>query len=273
MGFLARFFGGNRGSNQQSNHSARHRGGTQLEPWPLKALDKKLELPSESGTTLYVYDDSPFRNARHGDAIEVEFFPGEARLYSTKSGSEVDTREANAVCLLHKRQPVGVLFFGKDHARLAYAKGIRLLAKATVGDRLPEHGNIRALTIHLPASWSETRQLIDNYELNQRIPSHAERIEFNEWDQQDYEELCGKSTWVFEDVRLNFLPVPEGSSAKPHVLASSADGRKIFRLTARNGVYRDVAAAMQSSSNFLVFAERRNSNEGLVGYRMRLAHW
>lgn len=64
MGFLAKFFGGNRGSNQQSNHSARHRGGTQLEPWPLKALDKKLELPSESGTTLYVYDDSPLVKSR-----------------------------------------------------------------------------------------------------------------------------------------------------------------------------------------------------------------
>lgn len=271
MGFFARLFGKKQTSEKPAKQSVR--GNARLAPWPQKPLDKTLELPDESGFTLYVYDDSAFSSAKYGDDIQVEFFAGEAYLKSKKSGSEIDTRESDAVCLLHRGHPVGVIFFGKEHAKFAYTNGIRLLANATVGEELPEHGNIRGLTIHLPDSWTKTRRLIENYELNKRIPGTAQTILFNEWDEDDHEQLRDRAKWVFEDANLEYLPVPKGSSAKPHIIATSTDGRKIFRLTARNSVYREVASAMESSSNYVILAERHESYEGLVGYRIQLAHW
>lgn len=107
MGFFARLFGTKRSSDRQPAQGVQRHGRSKLEPWPSKPLDKVLELPGETSFTLYVYDDSPFSNARNGEDIQVEFFPGEAHLVSKKSGSEVDTRESDAVCLLHNGKPVG----------------------------------------------------------------------------------------------------------------------------------------------------------------------
>lgn len=273
MGFLSKLLGLQQAKPKPQKREPARKNGNFLKPWPAKPQTKILELPGGYDRTLYVYDDSPFSTAKRGDTIQVEFFPGEATLLSKKSGSAVDTHKDAAVCLLHKGRPVGVVFDYRNDVRLAYDKGIRLLATATVGRQLPDYGNIRALTLHLPTSRSTTRQLIENYEVNSKVPKSAQRIQFNEWDEQDFEQLTGRSSWAFENARLEFLPVPKGSSAKPHILASSAEGRKVFRLTARNSVYKDVASAIESSAEFLILAERRTAGDGRVGYNITLAHW
>ena len=195
-------------------------------------------------------------------------------MVSKKSGSKVDTRsEDDAVCLLYRGRPVGVIFFGKSHVKRAYKRGIQLQAKATVGKQLPSYGNIRELTLHLPYSQDRTRHLIDNYDLMRKIPGSAKWLRFNEWDEEDYEQIKGRNRWAFETARFEYSPVPKGSTAKPHILASSADGRKIFRLTARNPAYKNLAAALESSNHFIVFAHRRVSLSDDVGYSIELAHW
>ncbi|OHO30405.1 hypothetical protein HMPREF2656_00170 [Corynebacterium sp. HMSC034B08] len=273
MGFLARLF---KGKTESKNLDVRKQPTPlkqpALNPWPTTSLDKTLELPGGFDRVLYVYDDAPFSNAQRGDVIKIEFFPGEARLCNKKTGSEVDTRADQATCLLHNGKPVGVIFDDKEDVKLAYNKGIRIFATATVGARLREHGNVRALTLHLPSGRRTTRQLIELHEVNSRIPSNAQRIQFNEWDEDDFRDISHKPRWIFENVTLSFLPVPKGSSAKPHIQAS-ADGLKLFRLTARNSAYREVVTAISSNDSFIVLAERRQPREGLVGYQITLICW
>ena len=244
-----------------------------LQPWSGTPAVNDLVLPGGFTRTLYVYDDSPFQSASEGDSIYVEFFPGEAVLRSKKSGATVDTRQENAVCYLHRGQPVGVTFSSNADLKLAHGKGIRLIAKAIVGKPLADHGGIRGLTLHLPEGYDTTRKMIQSYEFYQQVPQEAERISFNEWDEEDFAQLSDRERWAFKNVRLDYLPVPAGSSAKPHIQASSEDGTKIFRLTARNNAYRPIAAALESSENFAVLADRRIASNGISGYEITLMHW
>lgn len=247
--------------------------GHELLPWPGAPAVNDLVLPGGFTRTLYVYDDSPYQSATEGDTIYVEFFPGEAVLCSKASGATVDTRQENAVCYLHRGQPVGVTFSSNADLKLAHEKGIRLFAKASVGKPLAAHGGVRALTLHLPEGPNAARKMIQNYEFYQQVPQDAERISFNEWDEEDFAELADREHWAFKNVRLEYLPVPAGSSAKPHILASSEGGTKIFRLTARNSPYRPIAAALESSENFAVLADRRIAGNGMTGYEITLLHW
>ena len=275
MGFISRLIGL---TDEDSAETEQLDDAARLYPWPGFEFHKYLQIEGDVPRTVNVYDVRPLADLVTGQSFKVEFYYGDAFLRNDITRRSIDTREREATCVMFSGKPFGVILGSQSDFRLAHKQGISLTAQAVMGKHINDHDERREVSVLLPKDRSGIRhQLLEQSAHSDGAPPDAARVEFDEWNEEAYGDLRERDTWKFQDVHLEFLPVPEGSQAKPHVVLLAPDGRLIARVSARKSCYPELAAAAENSENAYVIAEktsdRKDPEAGKIGYRITLWHW
>ncbi|WP_141670169.1 hypothetical protein [Actinobaculum suis] len=220
-----------------------------LYPLTSEPVTTRITLPADKEVyedQVYVYDSSSYQHVPTGDMNELTVYAGDAKMTSTATGTVWDTRSSHGMCLLHRGFPIGFIHvLPRNTIRSARRAGIEIKVQARIEGNLPGYPGIRHVTVFRPKS----NQVIENYVEATRngVPETASYIEYFENNEDDYAELRPRKHWYFKGVTFNYLPVPEGSKAKPTIELRSAAGQLICRLNGRNRVYADVVEAERAS--------------------------
>ena len=98
-----------------------------------------------------------------------------------------------------------------------------------------------------------------------------EYFSYNVYDEKSIKNFAMRDSWVFSDARIEMIPTPKGSSAKPHIGIYSSDGVLVSETAAKDGHYNGLLEFMGRYGCFTVQATRTQSriNDGSY-YRIEI---
>ena len=94
---------------------------------------------------------------------------------------------------------------------------------------------------------------------------------YNEYDEDDYANLATRYEWDFKNARIQMIPTPPKSTAKPHIGVYSSDGMLVSEVAAKNGYYNDLLKFMNNYGSYEVKATRNVSEfNGQVFFKIEI---
>ncbi len=268
MGFFQRIFGGGENKVRKQDVSPHS-----LTPWNDVRINRTVVIDGDSPRTVYVYDSGPLSNVNAGQIIEMDAFRGDAAMRSVHTGTFSSTDDRSDTCLMYDGQAVGFVSLPLGEVRKAADTGLALKIRCRVEGMLAGYSGVKEVVAFLPQRVYASDIIDQDNALKAGVPANAESVEYHEYDEADYQDLLPRDEWEFMGARLQYLPVPEGSRAKPHVAVVSDEGMMISRVTARNSYYKDLVTAMDAATNFYVSARRWTRHDGQPAYRIVVRYW
>lgn len=229
-----------------------------LVPWPVAMPKYEVVISGDTERQIYSYDSRPLKGVRKGQVVTVELFRGEGFMTSTDTGYCHDMSEFDDCMVLYEGSPIGFVRFPIDKLRQAAELGYAIKMSAKCYGMLEGYHGIKEMKALLPNRFY-LYDWIPGVEDDRPLYEHENYFYYNEYDEEDYANLTTRYKWEFRDAKIQMIPTPPKSSAKPHIGVYSSDGMLVSEVSARNGCYKDLLKFMESYSSFDVFASRNVS--------------
>ena len=208
---------------------------------------------------IFSYDSGPLKGVRKGQVVTVELFRGEGSMTSTDTGYCHDMKEFNDCIVLYEGLPIGFIKFPVDKLKRAAELGYAIKINAKCYGMLEGYNGIKKMAALVP-EYFYLHDWIPGVEDDRPIWKRENYFKYNEYDEEDYANLTSRYEWEFKDARIQMIPTPPKSTAKPHIGVYSSDGMLISEVAAKNGYYGKLIEYMESYSSFDVFATRNVSD-------------
>lgn len=262
MGLLSNLF------NAAKSRPAQRIGAVDINPWSMPTPTRQLLIESDNAKKAYIYDHRPLVGVRVGQEIIVEAFRGKTKLISTITGYENECGDGLDIALMYNGVIFGSARIDTEKVKLAAEHGYALMFRARADGLLPEYGNILNLNVYCP------QKLI----LHGLIPDVDDRplaereyvFTYNLYKPEEFVPLATRDKWQLDRVTLEFLPVPKGSKAKPHIAVRMEDGTIISDVSANRPFYKSLVEFMKTYSSFKLTAERVCYDDENVRYKLML---
>ncbi len=231
---------------------------------PTPGMYGTITLEGTHNVQVYTYDGTPFKGMKVGDWFYADVLPGDCILDGPGASEPFDTSgDPYACALCANGVPFGFanLKNVKQIAQAGFAVRVRVEKSGMYSRKLPD------LVAFVPS-----RKVVSKWWTMQQsspyvIPFDCDSLEEKVAEDQVLAFMIKKSElagyfggfgtlvhsftvradiWTVgtrsgERVIVHFLPVPDGSHAKPHVAIETEDG-SIFEVSARTSYYDDLAA-------------------------------
>lgn len=236
----------------------------QLRPWPISTPKYEVVISGDSERTIYGYDSTPLGNVGSGQIVTVELFRGDGFMTSTATGYRKETGDLDCIAL-YDGAPIGFMTFPADKLKQSAELGYAVKAKAKCHGMLEGYVGIKSMTALVP----------DRFYLHDWIPGAEDDrpmrdreyvFHYNEYDAEDYANLATRNKWTFKGARIEMIPTPPKSSAKPHIGVYSHDGMLLSEVAAKNSYYSNLLKFMESYKSFEVKAVRKEGDDGMAYY-------
>jgi len=226
-----------------------------MEQWNTAAPKYEVFLTGTYERKIYTYDSVPLANVKDGQTVVLEAFRGDGAMVSAHTGYRSDTAETGDTMLLYEGQPIGFTSIPRE----------KVMQAARLGYALKMHGICRGFVEGYKGVKEMKALTPDHVYLYDWIPGAVydrpfERTEsyfqYYERDKTDYMNLLSRDIWFFNNARIEMIPTPEGSSAKPHIGVYTQDGEKISEVSARNACYYGFIEFLRKYTSFDVRATK-----------------
>ena len=242
----------------------------QLKPWPLATPKYEVVISGDKERDIYSYDSRPLKGIRKGQVITVELFRGEGFMTSTDTGYCHDMQEFNDCIVLYEGSPIGFITFPIDKLKRSAELGYAIKLNAMCYGMLEGYNGIKRMAALVPQRFY-LHDWIPGAEDDRPISEHENYFSYNEHDEEDYANLTSRYEWDFKNARLQLIPTPPKSSAKPHIGVYSSDGMLISEVAAKNGYYKELLKFMENYNSYDVKATRNISElNGNVYFKIEI---
>ena len=250
-----------------------------LSPWDIPRPRETVMLTGERERDAYIYDPSPLQGISFGEQVVFDLFPGDA-VMSTQYDrgaytqiSDFDTRQNGNTCIMSNGRPVGFVTVPRSITEQAAMQGIALQVTGTVYGMLADYPGVPDVRVALPERVRLGDIVLEESMSSGVVPREHKVVEYNEYDSEDYAALVSRDFWEFQGARLELVPPPSGSKAKPKIAVLASDGTLISRVTGRNGYYKDMVKALENGTQFYVTAKKWVKEDGSIVYKIILRYW
>ena len=207
---------------------------------------------------------------RKGQSVTVELFRGDGFMTSTATGYRHEVGEFDDCMVLYEGQPIGFVSFPVDKLRRAAELGYAIKLNATCQGMLEGYKGIKGMDALMPSRFY-LHDWIPGAEDDRPIWMRENYFKYNEYDVADYANIVNRPEWDFENAKLEIIPTPPKSTAKPHIGVYASDGMLVSEVAAKNGYYNDLLKFMDKYSSFDVKATRIISDEdGRIFFRIEI---
>lgn len=231
----------------------------QLTPWPLPVPSYEVVISGDCERHIYNFDSRPLKGVRKGQVVTLELFRGEGSMTSTATGYYHDMKEFNDCIVLYEGAPIGFITFPADKLKRAAELGYAIKINAKCYGMLEGYEGIKDMAALVP-QYFNLYDWIPGAEDDRPIWKRENYFKYYEYDEEDYANLTSRYEWEFKDAKIQMIPTPPKSTAKPHIGVYSAEGMLISEVAAKNGYYGDLIKYMESYSSFDVYATRNVSD-------------
>ena len=229
-----------------------------IKPWGYQ-LKGYLDVGGNHERTVYVYDGRPLANVQIGQTIPIETYCGDCRMRSIYTGAEWDSTEMGDAVVMYKDQIIGFTTIPREKVLEAAKLGYAFRFKAKCIGMLEGYDGIKEIKAITPSPFY-LHGLVPGAEDDRPLRDREYYFYYNEYDEEDYANIAIRDEWAFPNAKIEMIPTPPKSSAKPHIGVYSSDGMLISEVAAKNGYYSSLIEFMNSYSNFSVKATRRKSD-------------
>ena len=235
----------------------------QMRPWNCPQHAEIIELNGDYENIIYTYNSEPLKGVRKGQTIEVDVYRGDAVLCSQHSCTIADSEEWEDTVIMYNNEPFGFSSFPRDKVLEAAQMGYAFRMKAKCYGMLEDYPGVKEMKLLAPNPFYLYGLIPGAPDDRPKRVVEAESDEYfsyNEYDAEDFKNIATKDKWVFFDAKIEIIPTPKGSSAKPHIGVYSSDGMLISEVAAKNGYYGKMIDYMNKYETFTVKATRRASS-------------
>ena len=241
-----------------------------MSPWPIATPKYAVTINGQEERQIYSYDSSPLKGVRKGQVVTVELFRGDGAMVSTCTGYYADTKDRHDCIVLYEGRPIGFIAFPVEKLRRAAEMGYAIMLSAKCYGPLEGYPGIKEMRALVPHRFYLV-DWIPGAEDDRPLRERENYFHYNEYDEADFRNLITKYEWDFEDARLEMIPTPAKSSAKPHIGVYSKEGMLISEVTARNSCYKKLIEFMEQYDSFRVVAKRVTSEiDGTLWYSIEI---
>lgn len=262
--FIAAFKEGYNGSSGEDSSN-----GSIFKPWGYK-LKGFIDIDGDSERAIYVYDGRPLAGVRKGQIIPIETYCGDCRMTSIYTGMEWDSAEMGDAPVMYRDQVIGFTTIPREKVLEAAKLGYALRFKAKCMGMLEGYDNVKEIKMIAPKPFY-LYGLVPDAADDRPLRDREYYFSYNEYDEDDFANIAKKDEWTFPDARLEMIPTPTKSSAKPHIGVYSNDGMLVSEVAAKNKYYSSMIDFMSRYKNFSVKATRRKSDiNGAIFYTIEI---
>ena len=241
-----------------------------LHPWALPSPTYEVVMVGDRERKVYTYDSRPLAAVKSGQSIVLEAFRGDAAMTSVHTGYYSDNFNSDDTLMMYNGQPIGFMSIPKDKVFTAAQLGYALKVNAVCRGMLEGYKGVKEI-VALAPNRIYLYDWIPGAPDDRPLRDRDEYFSFNEYDEEDFKNIAIKDEWVFQDARIEMIPTPKGSSAKPHIGIYSSDGMQVSEVAAKNNYYNGLIDFMGKYKGFTVKATRQKSaiNDGSY-YRIEI---
>lgn len=204
---------------------------------------------------IYVYYPNPIRRIKDGDRFTLDLSPKPVKLRSSFSGEEWDT-EDEGYAVLFKGKIIGAADYLSEGLKNIMRLGAVIQIEAmrngwyeegkipNVVTFWPDHGEMK--------SWIKAQELF-----GRPLPFEARLISFN----ISFENGDVIPKERLSEVVLSLMPVPEGSSAKPHI-GFWSNGKLFFDVDAKSDAYKKLLPLVGNTVKMSIETRKSKIDEG-----------
>ena len=235
----------------------------QMRPWNYSQQAEIIELDGDYENVLFTYNTEPLKGVRKGQTITVDIYRGDATLYSKYSGNTATSEEFDDVVVMYNHEPIGFAALPRDKVIEAAQMGYAFRMKAKCYGMLEDYPGVKEMKLLAPKPFYLYGLIPGAPDDRPKRVVEAESDEYfsyNEYDTEDFKNIATKDKWVFFDAKIEIIPTPKGSKAKPHIGVYSSDGMLISEVAAKNSYYEKMLDYMNRYEAFTVKATRRASS-------------
>lgn len=243
-----------------------------LRPWRVPAVKMTHTLVGDTERDVYIYDGRPLSSVRKGSAFELEVFRGDATMRSIYTGRE-DGTDSYRVCMLYDGEPVGFVSMSLEEVRKAADSGIALRARAKCHGMVEGYKGVKDIRVTIPRKLFAEDVIADMRAMEAGAPADHGVYGYNEYDEDDFRGLAARNAWEIPSARVELIPTPKGSSAKPHVGVYMEDGTLVSEVAAKDCCYKDLVEIADGYSHYYVIARRWAKDDGSAAYHIRILYW
>lgn len=219
------------------------------------AEPKTVFLSGPEAKKVYVYYPRPLKHLRDGERFVLSLSSKPTRLVSPLTGEEWNTKD-NGYVLLYKRRVIGACDYLGEELKSIERTGIEIQIDAMKNGWYVER-KIPNITAFWP-SHEEMKKWIRAQKLLRRaLPFPAEIIKFN----TTFEKGDIVPNKQVSDITLKMMPVPKGSSAKPHIGFWSGS-RFLFDVDAKSDAYKQLLPLVDNITRMFIEKRKSTINKG-----------
>ena len=237
--------------------------------------EREYRFDGEKERKVIVYNGAPVSSLSAGTEIALTPYLGEGVMYSRFSDWSVNTKDCFDTIMCYKGTPIGFCSIPRGEVKTLARKGIRVSFSAKCLGDLEGYSGIKEIVLYAPAKIYADDVLGEISCYEHGATEKPQVLQYNEYDEEDYIELASKKRWQFPSAKIEFIPTPKGSSAKPHILLTSKRGKKISEVTARNSYYAELAELVRDDLAYLIQATRidRDEEDRPAFYHICVFYW
>ena len=173
--------------------------------------------------------------------------------------------KGSGVAVMYDGRVFGFADFRKERVLDAAKLGYALRFEAKCHGMLEGYVGIKEMTALVPGRFY-LHDWIPGAEDDRPMRDREYVFHYNEYDAEDYANLATRNKWTFKGARIEMIPTPPKSSAKPHIGVYSHDGMLLSEVAAKNSYYSNLLKFMESYKSFEVKAVRKERDDGMAYY-------
>lgn len=240
-----------------------------LKPWDILAPEHEIVFPLEFERKVYVYDSGPVSRLRMGEQIILEAFRGDGSMKSVHTGTMRTNGEFDDTIMLYNGVPIGFAEIPREKVKAAAKMGYALKFHGACCGFVPGYNGVKNIVISCPRR-IYLYDCIPGAKDDRPLSMRDDAIVYNEYDEEDYINLVTRDKWTFRGAKMEIVPPPPKSQAKPHVRLVSSRGVKISEVAAKNHYYGQMVHLAETFRKFDVKATRRITDDGRAYYHIEV---